>query len=432
MSEIDQIRKRLKTALAAVISKPSDLKARAAMADELTRLQMPEATGVWKATASAAGSRGQFFIALSLARRFLEGELLDELLDELATRYGANRPKKGPICPAPEPEPLDMELPEDDEELAWTAIRIGNDVADLALPKFARMAHIPIFGDLPHDEFMTLAREVQPVLLQPGLTLMQQDVVERSVYLLVNGQAKATTRRPGGGLIDRGVKQGPTVLGEMSLLTEVPRRASVTALGPGMAWKVHADRLVELASSHPELVQRIRELVKARLLGDLFRTSRVLNSLPDKSKVVSAFKVRSIPSGAEVFPQGAPPPGLFFLLHGRAEVWVQAGEDIPARVAELSEGDAFGEMSLLSGEPTTAAIRMPDGGILLHLTVEAFQQLKGDADLEALESGLAELGGVRRGELNEFLAEAEDIEAIEELDDDWVVQEFGPPPIPEE
>ena len=133
--------------------------------------------------------------------------------------------------------------------------------------------------------------------------------------------------------------------------------------------------------------------------------------------LLAAFAVENHGAGAEIFPQGAPAPGLFFILHGLAEVVVDG-----RTVAELTEGDAFGEMSLLTGEPTTAAVRMPDGGILLHLDPASFNAVRA-ADSK-LEAGLAELMDVRRGELQRFQADvqdADDVEVIEELDGDWIV-----------
>jgi len=318
---------------------------------------------------------------------------------------------------------MEIEIPEDPEEQIWTGIRIGADVESILMPRYARMPLVPIFEELPDDEFVALAREVEPVALSEGHELMTQNATERAVYLLVRGQAKAVSRRPDGAEVDLGVRAGPTVLGEMALLTTVPRRASITSLGPGLAWRMDAERLVELGHSQPGLIERLRTLVKQRLLGDLLRTSQVLSKIGNHEEVLKAFTVRTFGPNTEVFPQGAPAPGLFFMLHGIAEVWVESEDGMASRVAELTEGDAFGEMSLLTGEPTTASVQMPDGGIVLHLAPEAFAELRGEA--KDLESGLTELMDVRKGELEIFLTETAEIEILEDVDEAWVVDGFG-------
>jgi CRP-like cAMP-binding protein len=411
---------KLDEAIRALAAAPADLQARANLAGVLQELGVPEAASVWRATARAAGGRGQFFVALALARRFLSGAALDEVLAELARRYGAGRPRNGPLYVAPPVAPKHVDIPADPEEQVWLGVRLGADVEDLLFPKFARMPAIPIFEDLPLSEFVALAREVEPVALDDGMPLMNQDALERAVFVLVRGQVRAVTRKPDGSEVELGVHAGPTVLGEMALLTQVPRRASVRALGPGLAWKMDAERLVEVGRDQPALVQHLRSLVKQRLLGDLLRTSRVLAGVEQLDALLQAFAVRTLPPGTELFAQGAPPPGLFFVLHGAAEVWVD-----DARVATLAEGDAFGEISLLTGQPTTAAVRLPAGGIVLHLPPEAWAALRGG--VPALEQQLTGLMDIRRGALAEVAAPAEEADA-DAVDERWVVEAFEDEP----
>ncbi len=412
----------LRDAIQAVAREPANMKARAALATALSDAGVPEADNVWKATVRCAGGRGQFFVALALARRYLAPDALGDALSELSRRFGAGRPRQGPLVGLPTAKPLSVEIPDDPEEQVFVALRVGTDIDALMLPRFARMPAVPIFEDLPPDEFVALAREVEPVALFEGDDLMIQDATDRAVYVLVRGRAKAITRRPDGAHVELGVVAGPTVLGEMALLTAVPRRSSVTSLGNGLAWRIDAERLVTLAAEQPGLIGRMRNLVKARLLHDLLTASEVLSSIENQGQVLAAFAVRNFPAGACVFPQNAPAPGLFFILHGTAEVWADE-----RRVAVLTEGDAFGEMSLLTGEPTTAAVRLPHGGIVLHLTPQAYGELRADAG--DLETGLTELMDVRRGELALFrddpdheVDEVLENDEVLEIDESWVIE----------
>ncbi|MEI6511598.1 MAG: hypothetical protein WCO25_06230 [Candidatus Uhrbacteria bacterium] len=90
-------------------------------------------------------------------------------------------------------------------------------------------------------------------------------------------------------------------------------------------------------------------------------------------------------------------------------------------VATLTEGDAFGEFSLLTGAPTTAAVHMPEGGVLLHLSAEAFARLR--PQLGSMESELAELMEVRRGELDDLIGTGEGASDFELVDEAWLVGE---------
>lgn len=410
----------LEQAIQAVAAAPADLRHRAELANALERAgAQEEADAVWQATARAAAGRGEFFVSLALGRRYLSAERLEALLADLAVRFGAGRPRQGPLMAPPAAPAQTVTVPADPDEQVFIALRQGTKIDDIVLPKFARMPAIPIFEELPAEDFVALAREVEPVLLHDGLELLSQDTVERKVFLLVQGQAKTTVRTVDGKSVDIGVRRGPTLLGEMSLLTEVPRKTSLTALGPGIAWRMDAERIVELGLQRPALIERVRTLVKQHLLTDLLEHSRVLAAVPNKDAIVQAFTVRPYAKGATVIEQNAPPPGLFFVLHGDCEVWVTDADGDAAEIAELHEGDAFGEMSLLTGQPTTASVVMPDGGILLHLPAADWHKLSGAAP--TLGEALTALADVRRTEIEAFVADGSvDIEEVE--DTSWAIE----------
>ena len=55
------------------------------------------------------------------------------------------------------------------------------------------------------------------------------------------------------------------VLGEMALLTNEPRSATVVAVGPVRAWVLPADRFNELAAGHPKISLLLTLLLSSRL-----------------------------------------------------------------------------------------------------------------------------------------------------------------------
>jgi CRP-like cAMP-binding protein len=59
--------------------------------------------------------------------------------------------------------------------------------------------------------------------------------------------------------------------------------------------------------------------------------------------------------GETIIEQGAPGHSMFVILHGTVEVFVAKG-GVTHLVATLATSDAFGEMSLLTGEPRTASV----------------------------------------------------------------------------
>jgi len=272
------------------------------------------------------------------------------------------------------------------------------------------MPEQPIFSQLSPVSFVALAEMLEEILLQPGELLVTQGNRDSNLYLLAQGQVQVERRLPNGDLLKLVEVQAPAILGEMALLTAVPRRASILAKGQSIVWKLSPKVLKQAGVLKAELLESLSTLVKGRLLSNLFRHSPLLRGLKHPELALQGFELRSLPPG-EVFPQGAPPPGLFLLLHGNAEVWLQDEN----RVAVLGEGDLFGEISLLTGRSTTAKLILPEGGVVLHLPAARYAQA------QPLRPELEQLAEIRRGELVDLLLSPEE---YEEVDEAWLVEEF--------
>lgn len=397
-----------------IAANPVALQPRARLAIALQSIDPEKATDVWAETVLLAASRGQFFPALFLCRNHIpEGVLQMTLLKELAERFGANRNKEGMLAPPPIPSPRTVQIPAGQEEQVALAMELASNHSDLGLPQDAIFPEVPVFGDLPDMPFVAMGLALHEVVLQPGTALIEQGSVVQALYLLANGQVKVTQKQPNDDVVELATVEAPAVIGEMSLLSALPRRASVTATEPSLAWRIDAKTIEELGREHTELVDHLLDLVKRRLLSNLLRNSQLFKDIEEPEMLFGAFHVQTIEPGGEVFKQGEEAPGLFVILHGEAEVWTEANPgSARTRVATLNEGDAFGEMSLLTGERTSASVWMMDGGVLLHLPTEAYHVLRNV--MPALESELTEMMFVRRGELQAIVYYAE---GFEEIDD---------------
>jgi CRP-like cAMP-binding protein len=72
-------------------------------------------------------------------------------------------------------------------------------------------------------------------------------------------------------------------------------------------------------------------------------------------KLCRAARLQRFGRGEKVIEQGSAGDSMFILLAGQAEVRVRKNE-AETPVATLETGDAFGEMSLLTGEPRSATV----------------------------------------------------------------------------
>jgi len=408
---------------AAVAAQPASIGARAALAHHLDALGVPAAAAVWMATARAAARRGHFHAALTLARRHLSGARQAELLEELADIYGAARPQSTTRRPPPMPEPRVFVAPADPDTIIDAAVRLGTDLGGVLLEASAALPEMPLFSALPKSAFVALARSLVEARFETGQALIRQGDEDRRVLVLAQGTVCIERVEPEADApaVTLATATAPALVGEMAVLTAVARRASVVAASPVLAWVLDGETVERLGHEHPEVVRHLAGVVKRRLLANLTRTSAVFSGLVGgvlPAGVAERFNVRVVPAQTCLVDQGAPPPGLFVVLHGDADVWVRSSDGERARVAVLREGDVFGELSLLSGAPTTASVLVSRGAVVLHLSVDDFEAVRGA--LGAVVSALAELSDTRRGELNELASALADEDAEEIVDADWL------------
>jgi len=87
--------------------------------------------------------------------------------------------------------------------------------------------------------------------------------------------------------------------------------------------------------------------------------------------IVSFLRLDKFDTGDIILKKGEPGKKLFIIVSGKVEVLV----DNETCVAILEKGEIFGEMSLLSGEPVVATIRVVEPAKVLYLNGEYFRKI---------------------------------------------------------
>jgi len=146
------------------------------------------------------------------------------------------------------------------------------------------------------------------------------------------------------------------------------RRASIPLSIPA-----HSIFVTEDDASRRERKSVAETADRARTLKrvDLFR------ALTDEERVVLANRLSFAPfvQGEAITRQGAEAHWLYLISKGNAEVRVSLdGSTGSERVAELHEGDFFGEMGLMTGEPRTATVTALTDVECYRLDKEAFNE----------------------------------------------------------
>jgi CRP-like cAMP-binding protein len=178
-----------------------------------------------------------------------------------------------------------------------------------------------------------------------------------------------------------------SIFGEIALLADVPRVASVVARTESMLLEVTRELLNQLASRHKALPPVLDRFYKERLLANLLRSNDLFAafSRPALARLVERFQLRQAARGDTLVKQGDIGRGLFVVLRGRCVAFDEpTGHEYP----ELAEGAVFGEIALLELCAATATVRAETACVLLFLDRDAFAEevLANNAAAKQLEA----------------------------------------------
>jgi len=93
------------------------------------------------------------------------------------------------------------------------------------------LAKVPLFASLDRKDLMTLASSARERQYQAGEELMRQGDTGVGLFILTTGRMRVTQMRQGA-TYDLGVLEHGQVFGELSLLDDMPRTATITAIEP--------------------------------------------------------------------------------------------------------------------------------------------------------------------------------------------------------
>lgn len=150
--------------------------------------------------------------------------------------------------------------------LGWRLVRRLDDEDVVPRRTAALLRGVPLFESLPLDALERLASAMRPVRFAPGTPLMTEGE-QGSRYLVIDTGA-AVVRRAGVDIGNAGPGEG---VGEIALLRQVPRTATVVATEPIEAWELLGDAFLAAVAGHGGASAAAGALVDERLGADAER-----------------------------------------------------------------------------------------------------------------------------------------------------------------
>jgi CRP-like cAMP-binding protein len=122
-----------------------------------------------------------------------------------------------------------------------------------------RLRPLPLFGELDAHDLAHVARWIEEVRAVPGELLIEQDAMPYELFIIEQGSVDVV--RDGEPLATLGAGD---VVGEIALMAQRRRMASVIARSDVRALALSVDALQEITDEMPELGGELRNLMDRR------------------------------------------------------------------------------------------------------------------------------------------------------------------------
>jgi len=224
----------------------------------------------------------------------------------------------------------------------------------------------------------SLISRVQHRHFEPGQTILQQGDPAQAFYILLKGNVDVFRSDDGAEphKIDR-LSEGD-FFGEIGLLYEVPRTATVRVEEnrPAEVLVIDHDTFADFVIKSDLTADEIAAIVKQRLIN-----INLANALPSLSpqeiyRVSPRFEILDFDPEEIIIRQGAAADKFYILTDGRVGVLYESPNG-PCALEWLEPGEYFGEIGLLRDRPRTATVRAAEDNkvTVMALDRQGFEEM---------------------------------------------------------
>ncbi len=211
-----------------------------------------------------------------------------------------------------------------------------------------------MFRELSSEALAELVAGTAERTLAAGEPLFAQGDAGDAMYLLTEGALEVRVRHASGRhtTVDR--LAAGAVVGEMALLTDQPRNATVAAIEPSRLLRLAREDFERAAAAYPQLLEVAHRSMRPRL--QRAQTASMLRDwfgVRDADEVLAlqqAVTWTAVPRGAALFRRGDAAASVYLVVSGRFRLR-SAGEEAGADGrTEVGRGESLGGAALLLGD----------------------------------------------------------------------------------
>ena len=247
-------------------------------------------------------------------------------------------------------------------------IAVEVDLAEVEAVSERSLPEIPLLSDLDKSAFVELLARIPLHRFDADAVVVREGELGNSFFIVVEGGVRIV-RSPGILL----AQLGPgAFFGEMAIIAPHGRRATAVTTESSEILEISRADLDALTGRYPRIFNVLSKFTEERLLQNLMVTSPLFTPFPSEECGVLMAKFESVKflRGQTIIELDKDAAGLFLIVSGTVEIDCPSGEK-----ASLTEGDIFGESSLLLRTKATATVRAIENTRALLLPRTLFNEL---------------------------------------------------------
>lgn len=184
-----------------------------------------------------------------------------------------------------------------------------------------------MFNGVPDDKLATVAKLFELRVVETGEQVFKEGDPGDSFYILTKGRLVVTTMDRYGQYIELSRLKAGASFGEIALVDDEPRTATITALETSTLFSLSRTQFRKFLEIVPTLAERIRKNINERSAVNLVAKKIPFFSTlgPNKLHLLSTVsKIESYRPGSIIMMEGRNKPAKFFMItKGEVEVTVK-------------------------------------------------------------------------------------------------------------
>lgn len=142
----------------------------------------------------------------------------------------------------------------------------------------ATLRRIPLFANIDPSKLKLLAFTSQRVSFDPEQDLVRQGEDAEDAFVIVDGKADVVVTVDGGEIVVASLREDALV-GEIAILCDTPRTATIRARTPLVALRIAKDQLLTMIKEFPDMSLEMMRVLATRLSKTTAELTEARNKL---------------------------------------------------------------------------------------------------------------------------------------------------------